>query len=98
MVVDLQTLAVIATFVVAAGAMVGTVAGYKVALHRIGVLERRMDHSSEWRDEHVKEHGEVMQRVTEEMGKLGKLIAELSGKVDSLLALEQRLVGDRRND
>ena len=93
MVVDLQTLAVIASFLVAAGAVVGTVAGYKVALHRIGVLERRVDHSSEWRDEHVKEHGEAMQRVTEEMGKLGRLIAELSGKVDSLLKIEERRTG-----
>ena len=90
MVVDLQTLAVIASFLVAAGAVVGTVAGYKVALHRIGVLEKRVDHSSEWRDEHVKEHGEVMQRMTEEMGKLRTIIAELKTKVESLLTVERR--------
>ena len=98
MVVDLQTLAVIASFLVAAGAVVGTVAGYKVALHRIGVLERRVDHSSEWRDEHVKEHGEVMQKVTEEMGKLGRLIAELTGKVDSLLKIEERRASGGHHD
>ena len=98
MVVDLQTLAVIASFLVAAGAVVGTVAGYKVALHRIGVLERRMDHNSEWRDEHVREHGEVMQRVTEEMGKLGRLIAELTGKVDSLLKIEERRATGGRHE
>ena len=88
-----QTLAAIIAIVCAFGSVVGTVAGYKVALHRIGVLERRADHSSEWRDKHVQEHGEVMQRVTEEMGKLGRLIAELSGKVDSLLQMEQRRGG-----
>ena len=98
MVVDLQTLAVIASFLVAAGAVVGTVAGYKVALHRIGVLEKRVDHSSEWRDEHVREHGEVMQRVTEEMGKLRTVIAELTGKVDSLLKIEERRAGGGRHD
>ena len=98
MVVDLQTLAVIASFLVAAGAVVGTVAGYKVALHRIGVLERRVDHSSEWRDEHVREHGEAMQRVTEEMGRLRTIIAEVSTKVDSLLAMEHRRADGGRHD
>jgi hypothetical protein len=93
MVVDLQTLAVIASFLVAASAVIGTVAGYKVALHRITVLERRVDHSSMWRDDHVKEHGEVMQRVTEEMGKLREVIAKLTGKVDSLLNMEGRAGG-----
>ena len=98
MVVDLQTLEVIASFLVAAGAVVGTVAGYKVALHRIGTLERRADHSSEWRDEHVKEHGEAMQRITEEMGKLRTAIGELTSKVEAMLTWEQRRVGGRRDD
>ena len=98
MVVDLQTLGVIASFLVAAGAVVGTVAGYKVALHRIGVLEDRANHTSEWRDHHVQEHGAVMQRVTEEMGSLRTIIAEVSTKVDSLLTLEQGRARGGRHD
>ena len=71
MVVDLQTLAVIASFLVAASAVIGTVAGYKVALHRIGVLEeQRWTTAPGGATSTSRSMGQVMQRVTEEMGRV----------------------------
>ena len=68
MTVDLQMLAVLASLLMALGAIAGAVGGYKVALHRIHVLEKRVDRNSQWREAHVEGHAEASRKVAEEMG------------------------------
>ena len=87
MTVDLQMLAILASLLMALGSVVGVVAGYKVALHRITVLERRVDRNSQWREAHVEGHGEATRKVTEEMGQIRQQISELNGNVNLLIEL-----------